>query len=68
MLTRLRSSPDAYDPAGLPAAGHNAVALREIEPFIRNGEHLQAGKPFEKFGCMRSLERDFFARLCAPAQ
>jgi hypothetical protein len=45
-----------------------AVALREIEPFIRNGEHLQTGKPFKKFGCMRSLEREFFARLCAPAQ
>jgi hypothetical protein len=33
-----------------------AVALREIEPFIRNGEHLQTGKPFEKFGRMRSRE------------
>jgi hypothetical protein len=36
-----------------------AVALREIEPFIRNGVHLKTGKPFE---------RVFFARLCAPAQ
>jgi hypothetical protein len=33
-----------------------AVALKEIEPFIRNGEHLQTGKPFEKFGGMRSRE------------
>jgi hypothetical protein len=28
----------------------------ELEPFIRNGEHLQTGKPFEKFGGMRSRE------------
>ena len=33
-----------------------AVALKEIEPFIRNGAHLQTGKPFEKFGRMRSRE------------
>src|SRR6476660_6894011 len=33
-----------------------AIALKEIEPFIRNGEHLQTGKPFEK-----STE-------CAPAR
>jgi hypothetical protein len=32
------------------------VALKEIEAFIRNGEHLQTGKPFEKFGGMRSRE------------
>lgn len=33
-----------------------AVALKELEPFIRNGEHLQIGKPFGKFGAMRSRE------------
>lgn len=33
-----------------------AVALKELEPFIRNGEHLQTGKPFEKFDGMRSRE------------
>ena len=32
------------------------VALKELEPFVRNGEHLQTGKPFEKFGSMRSRE------------
>jgi hypothetical protein len=32
------------------------VGLRELEPFIRNGEHLQTGKPFERFGGMRSRE------------
>jgi hypothetical protein len=33
-----------------------AAALKEIEPFVRNGQHLQTGKPFEKFGGMRSRE------------
>lgn len=33
-----------------------AVALKELEPFIRNGEHLQTGRPFAKFGGMRSRE------------
>jgi hypothetical protein len=33
-----------------------AIALKELEPFIRNGQHLQTGKPFEKFGDMRSRE------------
>ncbi len=32
------------------------IALKEIEPFIRDGEHLQTGKPFAKFGGMRSRE------------
>ena len=32
------------------------VALKELEPFIRNGEHLQTGKPFEKLSGMRSRE------------
>jgi len=33
-----------------------AVALRQLEPFIRNGQHLETGKPFERFGGMRSRE------------
>ena len=32
------------------------VALKELEPFIRNGKHLQTGKPFKKLGGMRSRE------------
>jgi len=32
------------------------MGLKELEPFIRNGEHLQTGKPFKKFGGMRSRE------------
>jgi hypothetical protein len=32
------------------------VALKELEPFVRNGHHLQAGKPFARFGDMRSRE------------
>jgi hypothetical protein len=33
-----------------------AVALKELEPFIRNGEHLQTGRPFKNFDGMRSRE------------
>ncbi len=32
------------------------VCLKELEPFIRNGEHLQTGKPFKQFGELRSRE------------
>ncbi len=32
------------------------VALKEIEPFVRNGQHLQTGKPFDRFDDMRSRE------------
>lgn len=32
------------------------IALKELEPFIRNGEHLRTGKPFKKFKGMRSRE------------
>jgi hypothetical protein len=41
------------------------AALKELEPFIRNGEHLQTGKRFERFGGLRS--RELFANwlLCA---
>jgi hypothetical protein len=33
-----------------------AVALKELEPFIRNGRHLQSGRPFKNFGGMLSRE------------
>ncbi|MGJ4972878.1 hypothetical protein ACQR1N_31100 [Bradyrhizobium sp. HKCCYLRH1073] len=33
-----------------------AIALKEVEPFIRNGEHLQTGKTFAKLNGMRSRE------------
>jgi hypothetical protein len=29
------------------------MGLEELEPFIRNGGHLQTGKPFKRFGGMR---------------
>lgn len=32
------------------------VALKEIEPFVRDGKHLLTGKPFLQFGNMRSRE------------
>lgn len=41
------------------------VALKEIEPMVRDPRHLQTGKPLEKFGDMRP--REMFANwlLCA---
>lgn len=33
-----------------------AVALKELEPYIRNGQHLQTGRPFENFTELRSRE------------
>jgi hypothetical protein len=33
-----------------------AVALKELEPFIRNAKHLYSGKPFGRFGELRSRE------------
>jgi len=41
------------------------IALKEIEPFIRNGMHLQNGKPFKKLGDMRSREILANWLLCA---
>jgi hypothetical protein len=32
------------------------IALKEMEPFIRNGRHLATGRPFKQFGGMRSRE------------
>jgi hypothetical protein len=42
-----------------------AVAIKELEPFIRNGEHLRTGKPFEKLHGMRSREILANWLLCA---
>lgn len=41
------------------------VALKELTPFIRNGEHLRTGKPFKKFDGMRSREVLANWLLCA---
>jgi hypothetical protein len=43
------------------------LALKELEPFIRNGKHLQTGKPFENFDGMRSREILANWLLCATA-
>jgi hypothetical protein len=32
------------------------LALKELEPFIRNGRHLQVGDEFKRFGGLRSRE------------
>ncbi len=32
------------------------VALKELEPFVRNGKYLQSGRPFRNFGGMLSRE------------
>lgn len=32
------------------------AALKELEPFIRDGAHLRTGKPFKRFGGLRSRE------------
>lgn len=32
------------------------MALKELEPFIRDGEHLRIGRPFKRFGGLRSRE------------
>jgi hypothetical protein len=44
------------------------VALKEIEPLIRDPRHLQTGKPFEKFGGMRPREMVANWLLCAAIQ
>jgi hypothetical protein len=41
------------------------VGLKELEPFIRNGKHLQSGRPFKRFGSMRSREALANLLLCA---
>ena len=41
------------------------VALKELEPFIRDAKHLQTGKPFDQFGGLRSRELLANWLLCA---
>jgi hypothetical protein len=43
------------------------VALKELEPFVRDGRHLQVGKPFDNFGGLRSREILANWLLCAVA-
>jgi len=43
------------------------VALKELEPFIRSGEHLQSGKPFENLHGMRSREAVANWLICVAA-
>jgi hypothetical protein len=44
-----------------------AVALKELEPLVRNGKHLRTGKPFKNFGKMRSREILANWLICAAA-
>lgn len=44
-----------------------AVGLKELEPFIRSGEHLQTGKPFPQLHGMRSREALANWLICAAA-
>lgn len=44
-----------------------AVALRELEPFIKSGAHLETGKPFKQFGNARSRELVANWMICAAA-
>jgi hypothetical protein len=32
------------------------IALKELERYVRNGQHLETGKPFKNFGDLRSRE------------
>jgi len=41
------------------------IALKELEPFVRNGQHLQTGKPFARMGNMRSREMLANWLICA---
>jgi hypothetical protein len=44
-----------------------AVALRELEPFIKSGAHLETGKPIKQFGNARSRELVANWMICAAA-
>jgi hypothetical protein len=44
-----------------------AVALRELEPFIKSGAHLETGKPFKQFCDLRSRELVANWMICAAA-
>lgn len=41
------------------------IALKELEPFIRAGDHIETGRPFARFGGMRSREATANWLLCA---
>jgi hypothetical protein len=41
------------------------IGLKQLEPFIRDGMHLQSGRPFEQMGGMRSREAVANWLLCA---
>lgn len=41
------------------------VALRELEPYIKSGAHLETGKPFKQFGNARSRELVANWMICA---
>jgi hypothetical protein len=43
------------------------VALKELAPFVRDGRHLQNGRPFDRLGGM--LSREVLANwlICAAA-
>jgi hypothetical protein len=43
------------------------VALKELEPFVRDGRHLQNGRPFDRMGGMLSREALANWLLCAAA-
>jgi len=42
-----------------------SIALKELEPFIRNGQHLENGKPFASFNDARSRELVANWLICA---
>lgn len=44
-----------------------SVGLKELEQFVRDGEHLQTGKPFKLFGELRSRELLANWLLCVVA-
>ena len=41
------------------------IGLKELEPFIRDGMHVQSGRPFKQMGGMRSREAVANWLLCA---
>jgi hypothetical protein len=41
------------------------VGLKELEPFVRDGQHLLTGKPFKRLGGMRSREALANWLICA---
>jgi hypothetical protein len=44
-----------------------SIGLKELEPFIRNGQHLLTGKPFKGLAGMRSREALANWLICATA-